>query len=143
MIAVFFSDISWFTVDSFIWGLSSEVWLSFAQYSLGDQAPTFHNASWGSLDPQEIPFVRYYLSLSSTYWITHLSKCSTILGLPYILWHGPRLNTPTRLIYPHMRIIIFFHDKHYLLKETNSSNAHKMFLLEILGSTNWVAKLLT
>ena len=101
VVVAFFSDISWFTVDSFIWSLSLEVWYLLARYSLGDRAPTSHNAFWGSLDPWETTFIRHYLSLSSSHCPTRLSYCLTILELPYILGHGPRPNSLTRLIYPH------------------------------------------
>ena len=53
------------------------------------------------MDPWETQFVCCYLSLSSTHCPTHLSYCLTILGLPYILGHGPCPNTPPLLIYPH------------------------------------------
>ena len=59
VIAAFFSYISRFTVDSFNWNLSLEVWYPPAWYSLGDQAPIPHNTSRGSLDPQETTFVRH------------------------------------------------------------------------------------
>ena len=104
VVAVFFSDSSWFTVDSFIWSLSLEVWYPLSRYSLGNGAPTPYNAPRGSLGPRETTFVCHYLSLS--HCPTRLSYCSTILELPYILRHGSRPNTPTRLIYPHAPIFL-------------------------------------
>ena len=104
VVTAFFSDISWFTVNSFIWNLSLEVWYPLSRYSLGNRAPTPHNAPRGSLGPWETTFVRHYLSLS--HCPTCLSYCSSILELPYILGHGPRSNTSTQLIYPHTPIFL-------------------------------------
>ena len=103
VIATFFSNISWFIVDSFIWSLSLEAWYPLARYSLGNRALIPHNVSQGSLDPQETTFVRHYLSLSSSLCSTSLSYYLTLLRLPYILGLGPQPNTLTQLIYPHRR----------------------------------------
>ena len=95
---VFFSDISWFTVESFILSLSLEVWYLLARYSLGDQAPTSHNTSQGSLDPRETTFVRHYLSLS-------LSHCPIV---PHAyLTVRPSSDYPTFLCMTHGSILLF------------------------------------
>ena len=67
VVAAFFLNISWFTVESFLRSSSSKVWLPLARYSLGNWVPTLYNTSRGSLAPQETPHARHHLSLSSTH----------------------------------------------------------------------------
>ena len=63
VVATFFLDISWFTVNSFIWNLSLEEWYPLAWYSLSNRVPIPHNISQGSLDPRETTFYSSLLVL--------------------------------------------------------------------------------
>ena len=64
-----------------------------------------------------------------TYWINIILGWMNLFS--YFILFTFKYNILKKL-----HIIIFFHDKHNILKETNSSNAHRMSLLEILGCTN-------
>ena len=93
VIATFFSNISWFIVDSFIWSLFLEVWYPPMQYSLGDWAPIPHNASRGILGRQLLFVITY--------------PCPRPIALQAYLTVRPSSGYPTSLSMAHGPILLF------------------------------------
>ena len=85
VVATFFLDISWFTVNSFIWNLSLEEWYPLAWYSLSNRAP---------IPPQRFP--RKFGSLGD-------NLCSSLLVLilvPFLYKLILLFNHPRATLHP-------------------------------------------